>query len=56
MLIARLVWDEQALHWNAEWQLDGKGGGSNGGVPPSPTTKTFRQGLGGAAQIMADKQ
>src|SRR3954469_4566916 len=26
VLIARLVWDEQVLHWNAEWQLEGKVG------------------------------
>ena len=56
VLIARLVWDEAALHWNAEWQLASKDGKQQWRSSAVTYDEAFRQGLGGAAQIMADKQ
>ena len=56
VLDGRLVWDEQALHWNAEWQLEGKDGKQQWRSWAVTYDEAFRQGLGGAAQIMADKQ
>ena len=56
VLVARLVWDEQALHWNAEWQLVSKDRWQQWQSSAVTYDEAFRQGLGGAAQIMADKQ
>jgi hypothetical protein len=56
VLIARLVWDEQALRWNAEWQLDWQGALRRWQVSAVTFDEVFRQGLGGAAQIMSGQQ
>ncbi len=56
VLTARLVWDEQALRWNAEWQLGGGDGKRQWRSSAVTYDEAFRQGLGGAAQIMADEQ
>ena len=55
-LTGRLVWDEQALHWNAEWRLEGKGELQQWRSSAVTYDEAFRQGLGGAAQIMSSKQ
>lgn len=56
MLIGRLVWDEQALRWNAEWQL--VAGDMRRQWQGSAVTydEAFRQGLGAAAQFMSESQ
>jgi hypothetical protein len=56
VLIARLVWDEQAFRWNAEWQLDGKGERQQWRLSAVTFDEAFRQGLGGAAQILSEQQ
>ncbi len=56
VLIAHLVWDEAALHWNAEWQFEGKDRWQQWRSSAVTYDEAFRQGLGGAAQIMSDKQ
>lgn len=55
LLIARLVWDEQALRWNGEWQLDGKGPPRRWQLSADTFDEAFRRGLGGAAQILSER-
>jgi uncharacterized protein len=56
VVIARLVWDEQALHWKGEWQLDWKGQPKQWQLSAVTFDEAFRQGLGGAAQILSEQQ
>jgi hypothetical protein len=56
VLIAGLVWDEQALRWNAAWRLASKDGTQKWLSSAVTYDEAFRQGLGGAAQIMSIKQ
>jgi uncharacterized protein len=60
VLTARLVWDDRALRWNSEWRLDGQGRhqGDQQRWQLSAVTfdETFRQGIGGAAQILAGQR
>lgn len=56
VLTARLVWDEQSLRWNSEWQLDGKDRAQRWRSSAVTYDEAFRQGLGAAAQIISQKQ
>jgi uncharacterized protein len=61
LLIARLVWDDSALRWNSDWQLDWQDGSQQARSQRWQTVAvtfddTFRQGIGGAAQILAGQQ
>jgi hypothetical protein len=56
VLIARLIWDEQAFRWNGEWQLDRHGKPQRWHLSAVTFDDAFRQGLGGAAQILSDQQ
>ena len=56
LVIARLVWDGQAFRWNGEWQLDWKGKHEQWKLSAVTFDEAFRQGLGGAAQILSEQQ
>jgi hypothetical protein len=56
VLTARLVWDDQALQWNAEWQLDWHGQPHRWRLSAVTFDEAFRQGIGGAAQIISEQQ
>lgn len=53
LLIARLVWDEQELRWNTDWQLDWQGRPHRWQLAAATFDEAFRQGIGAAAQIIA---
>ena len=53
VLTARLVWDDQALRWNTDWQLDWQGRPHRWQLAAVTFDEAFRQGIGGAAQILA---
>jgi hypothetical protein len=53
LLTARLVWDDQALQWSAGWQLDWQGKQQQWQLAAVTFDEAFRQGIGGAAQILA---
>ena len=56
LLIARLVWDDQALRWNTDWQLDWQGRPHRWQLAAVTFDEAFRQGIGAAAQILAGQQ
>ena len=56
VLIARLVWDDQELRWNTDWQLEGQGKSQQWQLAAVTFDEAFRQGIGGAAQILAGQQ
>ena len=56
VLMARLVWDDQALHWASDWQLDWRGKPQQWRFSAATFDETFRQGIGAAAQIIAGQQ
>jgi uncharacterized protein len=56
VLIARLVWDDQALQWMADWQLDWHGKPRQWRLSATTFDEAFRQGIGSAAQIIAGQQ
>ena len=56
VLVAHLVWDEQAFRWNGEWQLDRQGKQERWRLSAVTFDEAFRQGLGGAAQILSEQQ
>ena len=56
VLMASLVWDDQALHWASDWQLDWRGKPQQWRVSAVTFDETFRQGIGAAAQIIAGQQ
>jgi hypothetical protein len=56
LLIARLVWDNQDLRWNTDWQLEGQGKSHRWQLTAVTFDEAFRQGIGGAAQILAEQQ
>lgn len=56
VLTARLVWDDRALKWNSEWQLEGQGRSQRWKVEEVTFDEAFRQGIGAAAQALAGKQ
>lgn len=53
VLIARLVWDDQDLRWNSDWQLDWHGQSQQWQLAAVTFDEAFRQGIGAAAQILA---
>lgn len=53
LLIARLAWDDQALRWVADWQLDWQGKPQQWRLSAVTFDEAFRQGIGAAAQIIA---
>jgi len=56
VLIGRLVWDDQELRWNSDWQLDWQGRSQRWHLAAVTFDETFRQGIGAAAQILAGHQ
>jgi hypothetical protein len=61
VLIARLVWDDQSLKWNSDWQLDWQGSSHQARsqqwrLAADTFDETFRQGIGAAAQILSLQQ
>ena len=61
LLIARLVWDDQSLKWNSDWQLDWQDGSHQAKsqqwrLAADTFDETFRQGIGTAAQILSLQQ
>jgi uncharacterized protein len=61
LLIARLVWDDQSLKWNSDWQLDWQDSANQARsrqwrVAVDTFDETFRQGIGTAAQILSQQQ
>jgi hypothetical protein len=54
VLIARLVWDDQELRWNTDWQLARQGKAHRWQLTAVTFDEAFRQGIGGAAQILAE--
>jgi uncharacterized protein len=60
LLIARLVWDDQSLKWNSDWQLDWQDSANQARsqqwrVAVDTFDETFRQGIGTAAQILSQQ-
>lgn len=53
VLIVRLVWDDQELRWNSDWQLDWQGSSQQWQLAAVTFDDVFRQGIGAAAQILA---
>ena len=53
VLIVRLVWDDQELRWNSDWQLDWQGKSKQWQLAAVSFDEAFRQGIGAAAQILA---
>ena len=62
VLIAHLVWDDEALRWNSHWRLDGPIGAQAGSqhvksqqwqLSAVTFDETFRLGIGTAAQILS---
>src|SRR5262245_11449430 len=61
LLIARLVWDDQSLKWNSDWQLDWQDSSHQAKsqqwrLAVETFDETFRQGIGTAAQILSLQQ
>jgi uncharacterized protein len=61
VLIARLVWDDQSLKWNSDWQLDWQDSSHQAKsqqwrLAADTFDETFRQGIGTAAQILSLQQ
>jgi uncharacterized protein len=61
LLIARLVWDDQSLKWNSDWQLDWQDSSHQAKsqqwrLAVDTFDETFRQGIGTAAQILSHHQ
>jgi len=61
LLIARLVWDDQSLKWNSDWQLDWQDSAHHAKsqqwrLAAVTFDETFRQGIGTAAQILSLQQ
>lgn len=56
VLMARLVWDDQALQWASDWQLDWRGKSQQWRLSAATFDEAFRQGIGAAAQIIAGQQ
>jgi uncharacterized protein len=60
LLIARLVWDDQSLKWNSDWQLDWQDSSHQAKsqqwrLAAVTFDETFRQGIGTAAQILSQQ-
>jgi len=53
VLIVRMVWDDQELRWNSDWQLDWQGKIQQWQLAAVTFDEAFRQGIGAAAQILA---
>jgi hypothetical protein len=53
VLVARLVWDDQELRWNTDWQLDWQGTSHRWQLAAMTFDEAFRQGIGAAVQILA---
>jgi uncharacterized protein len=56
LLIARLVWNDQELQWTTDWQLDWQGRSRQWQLSAVTFDEAFQQGLGAAAQIIAELQ
>jgi uncharacterized protein len=56
LLIAHLVWDDQALQWTSDWQLDWHGEPQQWRLSATTFDEAFRKGLGSAAQTIAARQ
>ncbi|CAN7757325.1 DUF2066 domain-containing protein [Bradyrhizobium sp. LjRoot220] len=56
VLIVRLVWDDQELRWNSDWQLHWQGRSRQWQLAAVTFDEAFRQGIGAAAQIIAGHQ
>jgi uncharacterized protein len=60
LLTARLVWDDQSLKWNSDWQLDWQDSANQARsrqwrLAAVTFDETFRQGIGTAAQILSQQ-
>jgi hypothetical protein len=53
---ARMVWDDQELRWTTDWQPDWQGRPHRWQLAVAKFDETFRQGIGTAAQILAEQQ
>nr|WP_041757539.1 DUF2066 domain-containing protein [Bradyrhizobium sp. ORS 278] len=52
-LLGRLTWDDDALSWVSQWQLDASGAQHRWRVGAATFDDAFRRALGGAAQILS---
>jgi hypothetical protein len=55
VLVARLVWDDQELRWNTEWQLEWRGRVHRWQLAAVTFDEAFRLGIGGAAQAIVEQ-
>lgn len=53
VLVARLNWDDRELRWATDWQIDWQGRPQRWQLTAITFDEAFRQGIGGAAQIVA---
>ncbi|MCP4620875.1 MAG: DUF2066 domain-containing protein [Bradyrhizobium sp.] len=56
VLITRLVWDDQELRWNTDWQLEWRGQVHRWQLPAVTFDEAFRLGIGGAAQAIVEQR
>jgi hypothetical protein len=53
VLVGRLVWDDRALGWATQWQMDWRGRTHRWQVRGVTFDEAFRRGIGGAAQVLS---
>jgi uncharacterized protein len=53
VLIGRLVWDDRALGWIAQWRMDWDNRTHSWQVRDVTFDEAFRRGIGGAAQVLS---
>jgi uncharacterized protein len=53
VLIAHLVWDDQALVWNNEWRLDWQGKPYRWQFRAETFDEAYRRGIGNAAEVLS---
>jgi hypothetical protein len=53
-LVGRLVWDDRALGWATEWQMEWQGRPHRWRFRGVTFDEAFRRAIGGAAQILSD--
>lgn len=53
VLVGRLAWDDRDLGWATQWQMDWGGRTHRWQLRGLTFDETFRQGIGGAAQILS---
>ena len=52
-LVGRLVWDDRALGWTTNWQMESRGRTHRWQVHGVTFDEAFRRGIGGAAQVLS---